>query len=209
MIGLLWLLSGCAQTAQDRVHEYNEDGVLLFKKGEYVHARESFQAALALKPTDCNLLFNIGQCYDHMGQPDRAEQAYRECLKASPNHVECRQQLAALLWKLDRKADAAKMVEEWLVQQPRSASAFALHGWLFLQLNDLPKAQSRLQDALARDGNNRLALIALAQVYEAENRSDRAIFLYQRSLEVNPDQPEIVQRVSFLKSQGIGRPRPD
>src|SRR5271165_2996255 len=90
IIGLC-LLSGCAQTAQDRVREYNEDGVLLFKKGDYAHARETFQAALALKPTDCNLLYNIGQCYDRLGQPDRAEQAYLECLKANPNHMECRQ----------------------------------------------------------------------------------------------------------------------
>ena len=143
------------------------------------------------------------------GQPDRAEQAYLECLKASPNHVECRQELAALLWKLNRKADATKMIEDWLIQQPKLASAFALHGWLFFQLGDLLKAQSRLQDALARDGNNQLALITMAQVYEAENRSDRAVFLYERALEVNPDQPEIAHRVSSLKSQGIGRPRPD
>jgi Tfp pilus assembly protein PilF len=209
MIGLLCLLCGCAETAQERVREYNDDGVVLYKKGEYVHARESFQAALALKPTDSNLLFNIGQCYEHLDQLDRAEQAFRECLRADPNHGECRHALAALLWKQDRKADASKMIEDWLATQPKLASAFALHGWLYRQVGDLPKAQARLQQALAIDGNNLLALTELAQVYEAESRPDRALYLYERALEITPDQPEIAHRVISLKSLGAGRPHMD
>jgi Tfp pilus assembly protein PilF len=209
LFGLVCVLVGCAQTAQDRVREYNEDGVMLFKKGDYAHARETFQAALALKPTDSNLLFNIGQCYDRLQQPDQAEKAYLECIRSEPNHAECRHELAALLWKQDRKAESAKMVESWLAKEPKLASAFALHGWLFVQQGDLGKAKSRLFDALALDGSDWRALVALAQVFEAENRLDRALVLYQRALEINPDQAEVAHRVASLKSQGIGPPRPD
>jgi hypothetical protein len=52
-------------------------------------------------------------------------------------------------------------------------------------------------------------LTELAQCYEAMNRSDRALVLYERSLQYRPEQPEVMRRVSLLKEQGAGRPRPD
>lgn len=209
LIALAGIIFGCAETVQERVRAYNDDGVLLFKSGDYAHAREIFQAALALKPSDCTLQFNIGQCYDRLGQDAKAEQAYGECLKIDPNQAECRHQLAALLWRGDRKPEACKMIEDWLAKQPDSPAALALHGWMFRQEGDLPKAKSRLQQALAIDGKNQLALIELAQVYEAENRLDRAVFLYERAMADNPNQPEIAHRLATLKVQGVSRPRPD
>ena len=87
-----------------------------------------------------------------------------------------------------------------------AATIFCTITWRALRM---PRAQSRLQQALAIDHNDVRALTEMALVYEALNRPDRAVVLYERSLELNPRQPDVVQRVSFLKSQGAGRPRRD
>ena len=67
------------------------------KRGEYMQARETFKAALALEPEDPSLRFNLGQCYDRLGDQDRAEKAYRECLQRAADHVESRHALCVLL----------------------------------------------------------------------------------------------------------------
>ena len=50
--------------------------------------------------------------------------------------------------------------------------------------------------------NDVRALTEMALVYEALNRPDRALSLYNRSLEINPRQPDVIKHVSLLKDKG-------
>ncbi len=203
------LAAACAPTGQERLREYNEDGVRLFQRGAYGDARDSFRAALALRPGDPDLAYNVGQCYDRLGQPAEAQQLYEQCLLAAPNHVQCRHALTVLLWNNGRQAEAARRADAWLQREPKRAAAFAEQAYIYRRAGDLSRAQSRLQQALALDHNDIRSLTEMALVYEALNRPDRAVVLYERVLVMNPRQPDVVQRVSLLKSQGAGRPHPD
>ncbi len=200
---------GCADTVQQRVHEYNQDGVELFRKGAYSQARETFQAALNLKPHDANLLYNVGQCSEHLGQAAQAEQAYHDCLVINPNHTECRHALAVLLWQENKRTEAARMIEDWLSHEPQRAAAYVEHAWYYRQLGDIQRAQSRLQEALRLEPGDVRALVDLGQLYETTNRPERSLVLYERALEIQPDQPEVKLRLDSLKAQGVSRPRPD
>jgi Tfp pilus assembly protein PilF len=202
-------VGACAPTAQERVHDYNEDGVYLYQHGSYGPARDCFQAALALQPADADLLYNLGQCHDRLGQPGKAERCYQECLDRAPDHGECRHALAVLLVRQGRKADAAAMLQDWLKRAPNLSGPYVEDGWLRLQDGDLINARSRFQQALEHDPRDNRALTELARLYETLQRPDRALALYERALETNPRQPEIIQRVSLLRSQGASRPLPD
>src|SRR5438067_1925703 len=106
------LAAACAPAGQERLREYNEDGVRLFQRGAYPDARDSFQAALALRPADPDLMFNLGQCYDRLGQTIKAQQYYEQCLQATPKHIECRHALTVMLWNNGQQAEAAQRVED-------------------------------------------------------------------------------------------------
>src|ERR1700733_13072948 len=80
---ILPFFSGCVTQNQEQFHQYNNDGVELYKKGSYREALEDFQFALKFGPQDPNLLFNIGQCYDRLSQSDKAENYYKQCLVTS------------------------------------------------------------------------------------------------------------------------------
>jgi tetratricopeptide (TPR) repeat protein len=208
-------VAGCASVdlrfldVQEKVHNYNEDGVNLYQHAQYEDARESFQAALSLKPNDGVLLYNLGQCYEHMADYPKAEEAYRQCLDRLPAHTECRHALIALLTKQNRRQEAAQMVDDWIVRDPKSARAYAEDGWLWHRVGDLPRAQARLQQALELDPHEQLALTELGKVYEEMHRPDRAVALYDRVLADHPDQPEVTRRVNALLMKGAGQPRPD
>jgi Flp pilus assembly protein TadD len=202
-------LAGCATVQDERFRDYTEDGVNLYQHGDYRDAMESFQAALALKPDDPVLKYNLGACYDRLGDAVKGERAYRECLQLAPNHADCRHALAVLLVRQNRRSEAGGMIQAWLAQEPRLAAAYAEDGWFQYQLGDLPRAQARLQQALQLEPHDVRALTELGVVYEAMQRPDRAVALYERALEQEPHQTELVHRINFLLAKGTGRPRPD
>jgi Tfp pilus assembly protein PilF len=207
-LALIWL-GGCAPTSQDRVRDYNEDGLHLYRQGAYDQAAQTFEAALALEPGDAALLYNAGQCYDRAGDAARAESYYKACLQKAPNHAACRNALAGLMVRHGRRDDAVNMVEGWLASQPKLAAAYAADGCLRHQLGDLPAAKLRLEQALELDPHDRRALIELGLVYEALQRPERSLVLYERALDEDPHQDEVAARLRRLQEQGVKRPRPD
>jgi Tfp pilus assembly protein PilF len=206
--GIALGLAGCGPAVQESVRTYNEDGVYLFQHGEYTGARESFQAALALQPENDGLLFNIGECYDRQGQTAKAEEFYNKCLQKESGHARCRHALAALLVRTGRRKEATRMIEAWLAKESKKADAYAEDGWLWHKGGDLPQAQARLQQALDIDPHNVRALTEMGLVYEELGMPDRAVVVYERSLDQDPSQPEVKQRLNALLVRGTGRPKP-
>jgi tetratricopeptide (TPR) repeat protein len=206
---LALFVSACAPTIQERVREFNEDGARLFEKGEYDHAREEFQAALMLQPNNPDLLFNLGQCSERLGQPARAEQEYQECLRNDGNHVKGRHALTVLLVNSGRLVEAQRMVQGWLSHEPKLSAAYAEDGWLYKQDGDPIKALKRYQQAIDFDARNTRALVEMGMIYEERGYPDRALLLYETVLDYDPGQPEVVRRINTLRARGVRRPHPD
>ena len=203
------LAPSCETTEQERLRHFNDDGVVRFRQGDFQGARESFSAALNLKPEDPNILFNIGQCYDRQGDWTRAEKYYRDALAKSDNHEDSRHALAVILYRTGRRPEAARMIQDWLARQPDLAGPYAEDGWRLRQENALPDAQQRLHQALEKDPHHIRALTELAILYEQFNRPERALVLYERVLAQNPQQADIAERVNQLRLKNVGRPLPD
>ena len=203
------VVAGCVSTDDQRLRDYDDDGIQLFRRGAYNEARETFQAALALKPADPNLLYNLGQCYDRLDAADKAEETYRDCLRQAPGHADCLHALTAFLVRRQRRGEADQLVEDWIRREPNSAAAYAEYGWLCARDKDYPKALSACQHAYELDPHDVHALNQLGRLYETLNRQDRALAMYERSLEYQPNQPEVGALVSRLKGEGTRSPHPD
>ena len=207
---LALLVAGCAPTIQERVQQYNDLGLQRYQQGEYDRARQDFQAALALLPNNVALLYNIGQCCEHLGQPDQAESLYRQCLQVEPNRAETRHALNVLLVQRGRTVEAQRMVQDWLTREPKLSAAYAEDGWLYEQEHDPYRAIKRYQQAVFYDPHNTLALIGMGRVYEENlNLPSNALWLYQMALNYDPHQPDLIKRVSRLRARGVGPPHPE
>ena len=203
------LIAGCETQDHQRVREYNQEGVHLFKQGNYQSARENFAAALELNPKDPSLLYNVGQCYDRLGDTAKGEDYYHRCLEYSANHADCRYALAALEYRAGKKQKANDMIQQWLTAEPNLADPYALDGWRLRQENAWPQALSRLGQAVAIDPYNVRANVELAIYYEQTSYPERARLCYERALQKNPNQPEVTERLNALKAKKVGRPLPD
>jgi tetratricopeptide (TPR) repeat protein len=207
---LALLVSACAPTIAERVHEYNDLGVQHFQKGEFDRARADFQAAIVLSPSNSSLLYNLGECYDHLAQSDQAEQCYRLSLQQQPNDADCRHALNLLLVQRGRLAEARQMVQDWLAREPKLSAPYAEDGWLYQRQGNPTSAIKRYQQAVNIDPHNTQALIGMGQIYEEElNQPSRALKLYLTALEYDPRQSDLVKRVNRLRSHGVGPPHPE
>lgn len=206
---VLLLTSACAHMGKDPVRDLADDGAVLYRRGAYAEARETYQAALALRPEDANLLFNLGRCQEKLKRVKDAEKAYRDCLEHDTDHEAARHALAALLWADNRREAAREFIGQWLREHPKSPTPYVEDGWLRLQENDLQNARWRFQQALALDPRNTRALRELGGIYERVSRKDRAMMLYEQSLAVEPNQAEIKEKVAEWKKEGVRAPRPD
>jgi tetratricopeptide (TPR) repeat protein len=205
----LVLLAGCVSTVEERARDFNEDGVHLFAQGNYAAALDSFDLALTFRPQDPTLLFNVAECCDRLGDVKAAEKYYGSCLMRAPKHGDARIALVALLYRTERKAEADRLIADWLAQDGQSADAFILEAWRLRQAKAYPEAQGRLQQALDVEPHNRRALAEMAYLYELTGMPQRAYVLYERILEREPEQAQIAQKLDQLKLKGVSRPLPD
>jgi tetratricopeptide (TPR) repeat protein len=206
---LLPALPGCLTCPDERVQQFTEDGIYLYQRGDYGHARECFEAAAELQPGDANLLYNIAQCHENLGKVDKAQEYYRLCLDRSANHARCRHSLAVLLFRTGRAAEADRMIHDWLASEPELPDALVEDGWRLRQEGQLQQAQARFQQALHHDPHHVRALTEMGLLYEQLQLPERALTLYQRALTRDPKQGELVERVNALKTKGVGLPKPD
>ena len=202
-------LAGCMSQDDDLLREYNADGMNLYQHGDFLPARESFQAALALRPNDADLIYNIGECYDRQAPRPRPRSG-STTVSSAPRTTP----LAGMPSPLCSCAPAAPTRPAGWPRNgsnaaPKEADPYALDGWLWFQKGDLPRAQGRLQQALDLDPHNVRALLELGLLYEKLGRPDRAIVLYERALEIEPSNTEVTHRLNQLQNKGAGRPQPE
>lgn len=209
LLAMLFGLAGCTAVDEDRWRVFNDEGVALFSKGAYRDALENFDYALTLRANDPVILYNMGQCYDRLGQVKNAEQYYTACLQREPKHGDAHLALITMNYRTGRAVEANQMIRDWLTQDPKSADPIVADAWRLRQERNYPLAQGRLQEALSRDLDNRRALTELAILDELQGMPDRAYVQYERILAREPNQIEIRDRYEQLKAQGVKRPLPN
>jgi tetratricopeptide (TPR) repeat protein len=188
---------------------FNDEGVVLFAKGDYGNALDSFDYALTMRPQDPVLLYNAAQCYDRLGNVKKAEELYAYVLQRDAKHGDSRMALVSLKYRTNRAAEANQQIAEWLKNEPLVADAHVADAWRLRQEKAYPQAQARLQTALSLEQQNRRGLTELAILHELQGQPDRALALYEQILLNDPGQIEIRGRSESLKAKGVRAPMPN
>jgi tetratricopeptide (TPR) repeat protein len=67
----------------ERAHVHTQSGIEYYNEARYEEAAREFDAAYRLKALP-ELQYNLAQCYERMGKPDDAAQAYQKYLDGKP-----------------------------------------------------------------------------------------------------------------------------
>lgn len=88
-------------------HKAYGEGCKHFNSGDFNRAKSSFETALEYWPLDSIALMALGNCFDELKKPSRAEKCYRKSLKHSAV-----KDIANVLYNLGNSLfDQGKMVE--------------------------------------------------------------------------------------------------
>jgi tetratricopeptide (TPR) repeat protein len=198
---LLLGASGCAVLSDGQ----NQQGVRMFDQAYYQGALERFQQAIQTDPNNPDSYYNLARTHHQLGklhnQPSNLQQAesyYHQCLDHNPNHQDCYRGLAVLLVEQGRSTDAFKLVENWVARSPSSAAPRIELARLYEEAGNRDAAKQQLIEAVAVDPASSRALAALGKLREDAGETAQAVANYQRSLSVNPNQPQLAARVAAL-----------
>ena len=217
---LTLFLLGCAS------QNYNTEGVRYYGQARYDAAITSFQSALREKPNDPNTLYNIAATFHQSArtslrsghvaaaqqQYEQANQYYQLCLARDPHYANAYRGLSALYLDCNKGEYAFQLLHNWYDTNRGSvepklefARFYQEYARIFMTEGDTNRARDYrdaterlLQEALALEPTNYRALRALGFLKEEGGDRAGAVFEYQRSLQANPQQRDLADRVAAL-----------
>jgi tetratricopeptide (TPR) repeat protein len=167
----------------------------------------AFTAAKALTPGDPELDAYLVQAHLTARRYDRAEALAREALVRAPNQPRMIRLRAQALLKAGKAAEANKLLEDGVAQQPKSRD-------LVVGLADLYADQKRTDDALrmleqARKmfGDDQAIAMRIANTYEGGGRLAEAEQEFRKLMSADPENADPINSLAYmLADRGLRLP---
>ena len=218
----LWMVfvMGCAS------QNYNTEGVRYYGQAKYDAAITAFQSSLQANPSDPNTLYNIAATYHQSArsslrsghtaaaqqQYERADQYYQLCLAKAPNYTNAYRGLSSLYMDRQQGESAYQLLRNWYNANPTATEPKLEFARFYQEFAQICMVQGRTDDAqryrdatttllqqvLATEPTNYRALRALGYLKEQSGDIAGAVSEYQRSLQANPQQQDLANRVVAL-----------
>ncbi len=198
------LITGCGSVTSQGL---NVEGVRLFQQAKYQDATDKFHQAIASSPQAADGYYNLAAVLHRTGtllsRPNdlkQAESYYNQCLERSPDHADCYRGLAVLLTETGRQDSAFRLLENWNTAKPQLANPKIELARLLEETGYRAQAENRLVEALVADPYDSRVFGALGRLQDQAGQYQKAIVNYQRSLELNKHQPQVVARIAALQT---------
>lgn len=166
-------------------------GDLRFSQGQRDGAINAYNQLISIDPRHEKALYNTGYLYYADHQREQAVQTLRQLLRVNPHHADALNTLGyILIEEPSSRSDGIALIEQAVSIDPENAAYLDSLGWAYYTQNKpkkaikyLLQANHRLQDPEIHNH--------LGEAYQALKKLDKAREHWSRSLELNPDQPEI------------------
>jgi len=174
-----------------------------FSLGKNALAEKYCKAAIALDPDRPEAYSNLGIIYDTQGRVYQAIKAYKDSLELDVHQPKLLMNLGAAYMGQARLAPALKAFEAAAEEDPNSPAVWEQLGTCHYHRKELDKAIAAYQKAVSLDNDSAAAHRGIGVVYMTQyitNRKqielrDKALAAWHLSLELKPDQEDIVRLV--------------
>jgi tetratricopeptide (TPR) repeat protein len=183
--------TGATQADPSMVEAWFQCGMLCFRLEREKEAIANFDSVLELQPKHVKAVFYRGRSWRIIGEPGNALEDISTAIELAPENAVYREERATLRTET---GDFPGAIVDWesVVKVRQNAGVFIQLGLLYLKTGQPEKAQESFTSAIDLDPRSALArgqrgLLHLA----ADNIADAKADL-DRSLELSPNQPDIL-----------------
>jgi Flp pilus assembly protein TadD len=145
------------------------------------------QAIAALRPTQAEPYFALGEAYRKMGQAEDAIRAYRQAMALDANEARAYTALSELLLSRGEVDRAIALVEPAVERMPADASLLNSLAVLYARKQRFPDALRLLSKAVSLNPDDPLSWLNLGVSLEATGDRDGAAAAYSHALTLQPD----------------------
>ena len=163
---------------------------------EYIHA----QTVNAEWP---EAQVNLGLLYANLGQPDKAEAAYRKAMALNPLFVPAYVNLADVYRALDNDAQGEKVLRQALLEVADNPELHYALGLLLVRRKQLDAAIEELNKASSLSADEARYAYTYAVALNAAGKPDEAILTLREAHDRHPNNTDIlIALVAFNRDQG-------
>jgi predicted AlkP superfamily phosphohydrolase/phosphomutase/Tfp pilus assembly protein PilF len=180
----------------------NNLGVQLRKQNKTREAVEAFQQAIEINPSRPVPYLNLAMTYFDKQQYTAADEAFTEAVtKGLPSAERYFIDFAALYRQSNMPSRAVNLLMKGRALFPQSYPIAANLGSALVQSERYTEGLAELERALGLQPSSTLVLNNLGLVYAKRNDFGRALDYWNRSLSIEPHQPEIRQALVAVASR--------
>ena len=161
-------------------------------------AIHEYEEIIRIDPADPQAFLLLGQLYQVLNQPDKAEAIYKKHLNVDPGSEEGVLALADLHVKTDDNKGAAAILEDYLKNRPDSERAAKELGDAYFAMQEFGKAADNYRKALSLGSDDPDLPGNYAQALFMDKRFDEATAVYEKLLQENPNDGATLLRLSQI-----------
>lgn len=174
---------------------------------DFARAREAFEKSLALRPDYPSPMFNLAGLYLYNRAFEKSEEWLFRSLEAGhPDPEGTIGRWAAVYRGQGRTAEERRLLERAVKQYPGSERLSRDLALARFRAKDCAGAEAALA-SVDRQTKDPDTLNAMAMLRACLGHREEAIALFERSLEIKPDQPGVVRSLKMLRGDRAAAPR--
>ncbi len=200
---------------------YNNLGVVLVKQKQFQEAINAYNKALKITPEDAQFKSNLESAYWRLANyytetknANKAIETYRKLLELNPTNRDVHIAIAGTYYNLGRYAEAIESFKAALRIRDAQSEAekrngiseteqnllltYCKYGQTLLEACRYQNAIAQFQEALKIQPNDTDTLLNLGVAYQRTNQSEEALAVYEKALDIKPDNDKIKRFVINL-----------
>ncbi|MFA4925137.1 MAG: GWxTD domain-containing protein [Candidatus Aminicenantales bacterium] len=153
-------------------------------------------------PTDPYYGWIIGSQLYKLGRLTEARTVLEAAVAKAPGNEDLALELARVYVALNDYQAAAKILDSFVsAEQGVRYETYLVAAQAAFSLGQYEKALTVLDKAVARHGSDIQLLDLIGDCYFKLGKKEEALAVWQKSLEINPDQPELKKKIQAVKSK--------
>ncbi len=176
-------------------------GVVLSRMERHVEAIEPLEKAMVSAPENKEIIFSLAVAYERAEQRDKAEELLKKILLIDPEDSQAMNYLGYMWAERGEKLDEAeKLISRALEIEPENGYYIDSIAWVFYQRGDYERALREMLRSVELADDDPVIFEHLGDVYHKLDRSDDALEAWKKSLEIDPDNAGVKEKIESLQS---------